>query len=96
MAEPDARFEEHRNEALRLLGIALDDDASASDCARRNLIAAAQVDCRTRPGCCVFLADTNADELTASVVVDELPVGWTDAAEPDASVTMAAGDGLSD
>ena len=43
MAEPDARFEEHRNEALRLLGIALDDDASASDGARRNLIAAARV-----------------------------------------------------
>jgi hypothetical protein len=43
VAEPDARFEEHRNEALRLLGIALDDDASASDAARRNLIAAAQV-----------------------------------------------------
>ena len=42
MAEPDARFEEHRNDALRLLGIALD-DAPASDGARRNLIAAAQV-----------------------------------------------------
>ena len=39
----------------------------------------------------MFLADTNADELTASVVVDELPVGWADAAEPDAFVTMAAG-----
>jgi hypothetical protein len=43
VAETDARFEEHRNEALKLMGIALDDDASASDTARRNLIAAAQV-----------------------------------------------------
>ena len=30
MAETDARFEEHRNEASRLLGIALDDATSAS------------------------------------------------------------------
>jgi hypothetical protein len=43
MADTDARFEEHRNEALGLLGIALNDDAPASDSARRNLIAAAQV-----------------------------------------------------
>jgi hypothetical protein len=43
VTETDARFEEHRDESLRLLGIALDDDASASDGARRNLIAAAQV-----------------------------------------------------
>ena len=43
MTETDARFEEHRDESLRLLGIALDDDASASDGARRNLIAAAQM-----------------------------------------------------
>ena len=43
MAEIDPRFEEHRDESLRLLGIALDNTASASDGARRNLIAAAQV-----------------------------------------------------
>jgi hypothetical protein len=41
VAETDARFDEHRDESLRLLGIALDDDASASDGARRNLSAAA-------------------------------------------------------
>jgi len=43
MAEVDVRVEQHRNEALRLLGIALDEDSSASSTAQRNLIAAAQV-----------------------------------------------------
>ena len=54
MAEPDARFEEHRNEALRLLGIALDDDAPASDSSRRNLIAAAQVHAALAPPVACF------------------------------------------
>ncbi|TAM66421.1 hypothetical protein [Mycobacterium sp.] len=43
MAEVDARIEQHRNEALRLLGIALGQGSSASPVAQRNLIAAAQV-----------------------------------------------------
>ena len=43
MSGTDARVEEHRDEALRLLATALDLDPSASSAEKRNLIAAAQV-----------------------------------------------------